>query len=288
MVPTLFIVTGYVANKALLEDIGWDPENPPHTWDELREAGALAVAKDIYLCTMNTIATDDLYPLIWQADGRVLSDDLAECLFDTEPVIEAVGFEVEAFRNGWVPLEGAVGSLEESSSMAAVNYFFNKQQIMTRGNPNIIDQVARQAPDMELVLVPVWEYKKQIHPVSAGCWGIFKPGKQLEAAVEWIRFMIEPENQGFYCSVTAFVPPRNSAEKYWTVSGRIKEFVATNLPHAGLGPDLNYYRSIVRLTMAPHLQAAALDLKTVEQACLDADAEIDEAIAEEIANLESS
>lgn len=281
MIPTLFIVTGHVANKALLEEIGWDPENPPFTWDDLQQAGDMARKKDYFLTDWNTWSWGDFVNLVWQAGGTCLNEEATESLLDSQPGIDATAFVTDMFKNEWVPREGAVGSAEESDALS-MSYFFQNQQLIVNGNPTIIDQVSRQAPDMEIALVETWKGKEQAQNVSSGAWGIFKTTQYQQAATEWIKFMIRPENQGFYCSVTGFSPPRESAVKYWTVDPLMREFVKLHLPFSQINQDTNFHWQLQKVLWAPHLQAAVLDLKSVEDAAQEADAEITAAIQEEL------
>ena len=283
MVPTLFIVRGGVANKALLEEIGWDVENPPYEWDDVREAAARAKELGYYYEAQNTVSMNRLVDYVWQAGGTMLTEDTTKSLMDQPHGIEALTFLTDFFRNEWAPLEGAVGSEEESASAGDINYFMLGQQVVTIGNPNISEQVARQAPDIELVFVPHYKKAKQIFNVGAACWGIFKNTRFLDGARAWVNFMIEPENQGFYCSASGFATPRASAQKYWTADPSVKKHVEINLPYAAMGWDLNYWWQLQKVVGAPHWQAAALGLKTPEQACKDYAAEINAAIAEELA-----
>jgi hypothetical protein len=216
----------------------------------------------------------------------MLSEDTTKSLMDQPHGIEAITFLTDFFRNEWAPLEGAVGSTEEAASAGGINYFMIGEQVVTEGNPTIHDQVARQAPDMELVLVPVYKNAQQIKMVGSGCWGIFKTTEYMKASSAWVNWMIEPENQGFYCSVTGFATPRDAAQKYWTSDPAVKEHVAFNLPYAAIGWDNNYWWQLQKVIGAPHWQAAALGIKTVEQACKDYAAELNDAIAEEIAKQE--
>lgn len=283
MIPTLFIVTGHVANKALLDELGWDPENPPYTWDDLRTVGAQAAEKEYFLTDWNTWSWQEFVALVWQAGGTVLNEDATESLLDSEAGIEATAFVTEMFKGGMVPKEGAVGSAEESGALNMA-YFFQDQQVIAAGNPTIIDQVTRQSPDMEIALVETWQHKEQVQPVGSGCWGMFKSTQNQQAALEWINFMIRPENQGLYCSVTGFSPPREEAFAHWDVDPLVREFVELHVPHAQLNQDTNFHWQLQKVIWAPHIQAAVLDVKSVEDAVRDADAEITAAIQEELAN----
>lgn len=283
MVPALFIVRGGVANKALLEEIGWDVENPPYEWDDVREAAARAKELGYYYEAQNTLSMNRIVDYVWQAGGTMLSEDTTKSLMAEQHGIEAISFMTDFFRNEWAPLEGAVGSTEEAGSAGDINYFMLGEQVVTIGNPNISEQVSRQAPDIELVFVPHYKKEKQIFNVGAGCWGIFKTTQFHQGAQAWINFMIEPENLGFFCSASGFATPRASALKYWTADPSVKKHVEINMPYAAMGWDLNYWWQLQKVVGAPHWQAAALGLKTPEEACKDYAAELDAAIAEEIA-----
>ncbi|MEZ4861492.1 MAG: substrate-binding domain-containing protein [Caldilineaceae bacterium] len=282
MIPTLFIVTGHVANKAMLEELGLDPANPPYTWDDLQAAGALAKEKDYFLTDWNTTNWGAFVQSVWQAGGTLLNEDATDSLLDSEPGIAATTFIADLFKNEWVPREGAVGTEEEGSALA-MNYFFQQQQLIVEGNPTIVDQVSRQAPDIELVLVPTWQDKTQVQQVGSGCWGLFKNTASQEAAVDWVKFMIEPENQGFYCSVTGFAPPRKAALAHWKVDPMVSAFVELHVPYAQLNQDTNFHWQLQKVIWAPHFQAAVLGVQSVEDAVRDADAEITAAIQEELA-----
>jgi multiple sugar transport system substrate-binding protein len=286
MVPALFIVRGGVANKALLEEIDWDPENPPYTWDDVREAAARAKELGYYYESQNTLSMNRLVDFVWQAGGTMLSEDTTTSLMDQEHGIEAVTFLSDFFKNEWSPLEGAVGSVEEGDAAGSIDYFMIGEMVYRIGNPNVTEQVNRQNPDIELVFVPTYENVDQIFNVGAGCWGIFKNTEFLEGSSAWINFMIEPEHQGFYCSASGFAVPRASAQKYWTADPSVKKHVEINLPSAAMGWDLNYWWQLQKVVGAPHWQAAALGLKTPEEACQDYAAELNVAIAEELAKEE--
>jgi multiple sugar transport system substrate-binding protein len=261
MVPAMFIVSGRVANKTLMEEVGLDE-------------------------TQSTLDMNKLVDSVWQSDGTMLSEDTTRSLMDQEPGIEAITFLTDFFRNEWAPLEGAVGSEEEGGSAAAVDYFAMGQQMVTKGDPNISEQISRQVPDIELVFVPPYKNKEQTFGVGAGCWGVFKGTDFMEGAEAWINFMIEPENEGFYCSASGVATPRASAQKYWTAEPSVKKHVEVNLPYAAMGWDLNNWWQLQKVIGAPHWQAAALGLVTPEQACTDYAAELNVAIAEELAKEE--
>ncbi len=288
MVPNSVYTDGHVINKALLEEVGLDPENPPYKWDDIRVAAAQAKEKGYYWEAQNTVNPESMIGRVWQAGGTMLNEDYTKSLMDQQPGIDAVTFLTDFFRNGWAPLEGAVGSEEEWTKAAGIDNFMMKKQVAKLLQSPELPQVMRQAPDIELVYVPTYMHKKQVTWAGAGCWGIFKTSKFPEGAGAWINFMSEPENQGLYNSLTGGAPPRFAAQKYWAADPAVKEYMAINWPHAAMGGDMYYYFQLEAVIGAPHWQAAALGLKTPEQACKDFVVDMNKAIADELAKAGTS
>ncbi|MGQ9555660.1 MAG: ABC transporter substrate-binding protein [Anaerolineae bacterium] len=282
MFPTLLIGTGYLYNKVLFQEIGWDAEKPPETWDDLRKLGADSKAKDYFMTTWNTINWGDNWITpIWQAGGNVYSADLTKVLLDTDPAYETLSFIVELFQNGWVPKEGAVGSEEESAAVTAVNYWIEGKSTLSQvGNPDITTNTRKQNPDLDFGLVPTLKNKRQVQLGGGGCWGIFKSTKFPEATQAWLLWLIAPEQQGFYGSVTKFAPPRQSAWDYWAAEPQPKKFVEIRLPYLEMNQDSSYFWQEGKITCAPYFQAAVLGQQTVEQALKGAQEEL-QAIVDE-------
>ena len=276
MFPTLLIGTGYLYNKKLFSEIGWDPEKPPLTWDDIRKLGADSKAKGYFMTSWNTTNWGDnwITPL-WQAGGNVYSKDLTKVQLTSDAAHETLQFMVDLFQNGWVPKEGAVGTEQEASAVAPTNYWITgKQTLSDVGNPNITTNTRAQAKDLEFGFVPVWKNKRQTQLGGAGCWGMFKNSKAPKAAEAWLLWMIAPEQQGFYGSVTKFAPPRKSAWQYWAAEADPKKFVEIRLQYLEMNQDSSYFWQEGKITCAPQFQAAVLGMKTVDQALSDAQTDL--------------
>jgi len=282
MFPALLIGTGHLYNKGLMSEIGLDPEKPPYTWDELRAAGAASATSGYFLTSWNTMDWANTWvSIVWQAGGTTFSEDMTKALLDTEPAYEALNFAVEMFQNGWVPKEGAVGSDTESSAVSAVNYWIEGRSTLSGwGNPDITTNTRTQAPEIDFGLVPVWMNKRQVCNGGAGCWGVFKGSKAPEATAAWLNWLIQPEQQGFYGSVTKFAPPRRSAWDYWAAEPLPKEFVAMRIDLLEMNQDTTYFWQEGKVICAPYFQAAVLGYQTVEQALAGAQAELQQLVDE--------
>jgi ABC-type glycerol-3-phosphate transport system substrate-binding protein len=54
MFPNGLSGSGYLCNKALMTEVGHDPENPPYTWDDIRTLGADSKAKGYFTTSIQT------------------------------------------------------------------------------------------------------------------------------------------------------------------------------------------------------------------------------------------
>lgn len=282
MYPALLIGTGHLYNKGIFTDAGLDPETPPLTWDDLRTVGAAVAANGQFLTSWSTTDWGNCWvTMIWQAGGNVFNPDLTQVLLDSDAAYETLAFTTELFTNSWVPREGAVGSEAEAEGSAAVDYWIEGRSALSGwGNPNITTNTASQAPDIQFGLNPVWQNKRQVCLGGGGCWGCFKNSKSPEAVAEWLNWLIEPEQQGFYGSVTKFAPARRSAWDYWAAEATSKEFVALRVDLMEMNQDSSYFWQEGKTICAPYFQAAVLGYQAVEEALAGAQAELQAVVDE--------
>ncbi|NPV07486.1 MAG: extracellular solute-binding protein [Anaerolineae bacterium] len=285
MFPCFIYYYGRLYNKGLFEEVGLDVNTPPATWDDMRAYGAAAKTKDYFLTNLSTIAWDtEMITTLWQAGGRLFNEDFTKVQLDTDAAYDTWKFEADMFQNGWVPKEGAVGSEAEASGVAATDYWITGKQILSHASTALIATNTRnQAPEIDFGLCPTLKYKRQVVLSTGACWGVFKNRPALDPVAKWLLWLIGPEPQGFYCSVTNNVPGRLSAMPYWEVDETIREFSELHLPYGELNGDATHYWQEGKVICAPHRQASALGLVSVEEALAAAQAEFQAAIDEALA-----
>ena len=268
MYPTLLICEGYIYNKGLFTEVGADPEKAPATWDDLRALGELGKAKELYLTRQYSSDWDTFIMWVWQAGGNIFNPEITEVLMTTDPVKEALGWYQELFANGWVPREGATASAaDQSQASQAVNYWIDGKQLLSdQSNANVTTNTTTQAPDIQWGQVPVFTNKRQVGVGGAGCWGIFKGAKNADATREWLLWLTEPEQQGFYGSVTGFAPPRQASWNFWASPPGPKAFYETALPYLEMNQDVNYFYNESATITAPYFQAVVLGQSSVDEA----------------------
>ncbi|MGI6206793.1 MAG: ABC transporter substrate-binding protein [Anaerolineae bacterium] len=275
MYPCLLLATGELYNKGLCQEIGWDPEKAPYTWDDIRAIGPMAKEKELYTTQLSTADWETFIDRVWQAGGSIFDPDVTKVTLNSDPVVEVVEFYKQQFEEGWVPKEGAVGTGAEASAASTVNHWIDKRSVMSgRGNADITTNTSNQAPDIDYDIVPTVKYKEQVQTGGAGCWGLFANAKGTEAARVWLNWLIEPEQQGFYGSVTKFAPPRKSAYDFWAAEPMPRKWYEIRLPYLRMNQDVTYFYNESAVVWRPHLQAAVLGMETVEEALETATAEI--------------
>lgn len=285
MFPAFIYFYGRIYNKGLFEECGLDPETPPATWDDMRTYGAAAVAKEYFLTNLSTVAWDtEMISSMWQADGRLFSDDFTKVLLDTDAAYDTWKYEADMFQNAYVPREGAVASDAEASSGTATDYWITGKQLLSHADNAIITtNTMSQAPDIQFGLCPTLKHKRQAVLATGACWGVFKNRPAIDPVSKWLLWLIEPEQQGFYCSVTKNIPGRKAAMPLWEAEDIVRQFGETHLPNGELNGDATHYWQEGKTICGPYRQASALGLMSVEEALAGAQAEWQALIDEDIA-----
>ena len=277
MYPCLLIAMGELYNKKLCRDVGWDPAKAPYTWDDIRQLGALGKPKGYYVWDA-PVSWGWFMDFLWQSGGAAFDEDVTKCLIDSDATREAMNFYKELYDNGWVPKEGASGSSAES---LGVNYWIDEKQIISGwGSASLTTNTQTQKPDLEFDICPTFKNKLQVQIGGAGCWGVFKGTKDMNSATAWLLWLIRPEQQGFYGSVTKFAPPRTSAWAFWAVDPMPRKFTEIRLPYLQMNQDSNYFFEEVHAIWDPHMQAAILGKESVDEAIKASAAEIQTLIDE--------
>ncbi|MGW2620626.1 ABC transporter substrate-binding protein [Streptomyces sp. NPDC001500] len=103
--PIYQTVTTTLYNRRLLAEAG--VATPPTTWDEIRAAAPKLRSKGV--AVLDYSASDDaslnlnFYPLLWQAGGRVFSEDGMRVAFNGSEGIEALTFLTDLYRQNAIP-----------------------------------------------------------------------------------------------------------------------------------------------------------------------------------------
>ncbi len=139
-------VWGMYYRKDLFEQAGLDPESPPSTWDELRDAGAQLQDAGVRPLAFPFQGTDpDSYflPMMWQAGAELVSSDGTPTV-DTPEMEQAAEFLAGLVEDGHVS-EEITGQDWEST----MNTFIAGDAAIMFNGPWAVDALRNSAPDLE-------------------------------------------------------------------------------------------------------------------------------------------
>jgi len=276
MFPTLLIAEGYIYNKGLFTEVGADPEKPPETWDDLQALGDLGKAKSYYLTRQYPSDWDTYIQWVWQAGGNIFDPDVTKVQLTSDPAKEALTFLKDFFVNGWVPRECATASAtDQAQASNSISYWITGRQLLSdQSNANITTNTTAQNPDIVWGQCPVFKNKRQVTVGGAGCWGVFKGARNFDTTKEWLLWLVAPEQQGFYGSVTGFAPPRKAAWNFWATDPGPRAFYEVELPYLEMNQDTNYFYNESATIIGPYFQAVVLERSSVDEALQMAQDEI--------------
>lgn len=272
-VPIYHTSTSTIYNKALFEEAG--VTELPDTWDEVKAAApALAengVAVFDYAGSPDMTLNLSFYPLLWQAGGRVFTEDGSDVAFDGPEGVEALQFLIDLQEMGGLvadaatvagPIEGGpLGTGQTAMRTTAV-----------RADADIL-AAAVGAENVEVGL-PL-EHAERVSFGVPGILSLTAINENEEAALAVANYIASPEvshelqvSAGNFPARTDSVPPGDDADT---------QLFADALEFARSETFPNAVQ--VQAALKPHLQAALLGDKTAEEALADAAAEARDTIA---------
>lgn len=278
-------VNGFGYNGALLAELGYDPENTViETWDDVYTLAEKAKAKNWYVEHLSTMDWAEWLCTIHEAGGTVFSEDGTRSTIAEQPGVDALTRWVTEYQNGWVPLEYAVGNVEASEGLP--DYWLSLEEVTARREDAACWRDTNSNPDLQYVIGHPRRMDKD-HDLISGLvsgqgWAITKASKNQEAALIWVKWMIRPENIGWYCSLAGTTPVGRKAKEAWQADPCVLEHVARFSPYLFSDRDTVTLWQESKVICAPHFQAAVLGQATVEEALAACEAELNQTLQEKM------
>lgn len=188
-------------NKEAFEEVGLDPEQPPATWEELKEYAAKLDKKN-----GSTYDRVGFYPLfgvdydIWMLNGsgqNFVSPE-GEVQIDTETNLETLNWLVE-WKNHYG--ENVVNSVKSQIDSQQANPFFTGKLAMFVNTPTFYTQIRDYAPDLDFGVAMLPEKEEGSGHTS---WGggfvaeIPEGSSHPEEAWEFIKYLTDKEAQEYW------------------------------------------------------------------------------------------
>jgi multiple sugar transport system substrate-binding protein len=197
---------------------------PPANWEEIVEQGlALTQRDDSGNVTRwgfspgNNNPAQTLLPYYWQAGGTMMSDDGKTATIDNDAMRTALKFlqdlvQVHKITSPEIFEKSADPLTDFTSGMVAING--------SSGNAWPV-QLDRDYPEMEgtwaLALNPEGSENRDSFS-GAGYWGVLYGSRDVDACVEWIKFLSTPENMQRISETTGAASPNRAvmSSQFWT------------------------------------------------------------------------
>ena len=277
--PILQNSLGYLYNVDLFVEAGLDPENPPQTWDEMKDAIAKLTKTDENGEITQAGARFDLNrpsPVtsimnqVWQAGGNIL-DENNNVVINSEETANALNFIKSLFDDGYIQKSNITGGGFEFAS--------GKVGIELEVEPSKVTQVANANPDLNFKVGPILTGEKKIGYVTVGSYAMFSKAENREATIAWIKFLTNKENTQSILAASGFMSPRKdiSAADYMTDDRLV--FMSTQSEWAtGTGPMNSHYSEILEV-LGSEFNSILLGIKSTEDGLKDAQTKIEAIMA---------
>ena len=277
-------VNGIAYNGGLLSELGYDPATASfETWDELYALAEKAAEQNWYLENLSTFNWGGFLVTVHEAGGQVYTDDRTSSNFLEQPAIDALTRWVKEFENGWVPLEYAIGSVDEQGGLP--DYWLSLEQVTARREDASCVQDVEANPDLDYVIGHARSIDSSVSPVSGIVsgqgWAITRQSDAVDAAVTWVKYMIAPEQIGARATLAGTTPVGNKSKVDWNPAPCTLEYVNRFGPLLFAGVDTNTLWQESKVVAGPQFQAAVLGQATVEEALENIKTEIDALLLEQ-------
>ncbi|MFC4557986.1 extracellular solute-binding protein [Virgibacillus kekensis] len=191
-------------NVDVIKAIGKDPENLPSTWSEFEEWAKAAKEEGYYAYSYQGGGSMNgtLYPFLWQAGGKVITQD-DEVMINNAEGVEAFKFINKMYEKGWIP----------EDSITAMNHdaIWNAGEMLAVQGSGI-SLTNLQESGLNFVIAPPLKNKEQATYGTTGMFVVPSNTDNPNAAAEFVKTVTNAENQRKFNTVTQYIPTRKSAK----------------------------------------------------------------------------
>lgn len=273
--PILQNSLGYLYNVDLFEEAGLDPDNPPQTWDEMKEAIAALTKKDENGEIIQAGARYDLnrpspvtsiMNFVWQAGGDVL-DENGNVAINSEPVANALRYVKSLFDEGYIQMSNITGG--------GFDFASGKVGIELDVEPSKVTQVANANPDLNFKVGPILTGERKMGYVTVGSYAMFSKAENRDATIAWVKFLTNQENTRTILAASGFMSPRKDINSADYLTDERLAFMSTQAEWAtGTGPMNTHYSEILEV-LGAEFNSILLGIKTVEDGLTEAQSQIE-------------
>ena len=261
----------HIYNLDLVEQLGLDPENLPTTIAEFEEWAQVAKENDVFASAWSgNTATNGLTALIWQFGGEIYDAD-GNVVIDSPETVAAMTFLKKMYDEGWIPPDSVTAGGEDQ-----IDAFRQGQMLamLTDGN-RFYGSQETYVNDFEWAYGPILTEKRQVTSGTVGSYAVSAKASDPAMAVEWIKYITDPENSVKLDKTVGYLPPLTDAATYYEGDEAFQTLLE-RASHVQVDPIFPS-ASQAYIILAEEAQAVMIGSKTPEQAVADMQSRIDEA-----------
>ena len=273
-------------NKALFKEAGLDPDKPPTTWAELKDAATKLTKKDASgKVTQYGLQIPSsgfpywLFQTLSTTNGAILANDTGtQVKFDDPAVIGALQSWVDLGKAGVHP----PGVVEWGTTPK--DFFEKKAAIIYTTTGNLTNIRKNAGFDFGVAMIP--GNKRKGSPTGGGNFYIFKKSSpaQQEAAFKFIQWVTQPERAAQWSIDTGYVAVSPAAYETAALKKYGSEFppalVARDQLPVSVAEFSTHDNQRVTKALNDGLQAALTGAKTPKDAMRDAQREAERLLRE--------
>lgn len=267
---------------------GLDPDAPPTTWEEVREAAEKLTVRDgdtitrsgLLMPTQAIGRQQTFAALLGSAGGSQLNEEGTEATFDSKEGVEALEFFADLFA-GDDAVSASLGA-DYINAPAAQQPIVLDTAAMEIQSASGANQIVAAAPDLDLRVMDALPFEGQDEGSALGGSGpglmINSDSKVKDLAWDFISYLLDPEVSAEYTEGIGVVPVRASAAEtpYVQDSPVLQVFVA-NAPNFIPNPNVPGWVQ-ARDTLDKHLEQVLNGVTPAQEALDQAKAEVDQVL----------
>lgn len=269
---------GLLYNKKLFREAGLDPERPPQTWGEMRQAakqltrtggnGNQQYGLGVVGGGEKQNIISRLLPFIWMNGGDILSDD-NKIVVDQPAVAEAVAFYASFYTED----KSAPPSTLQNDGLALRRLFGTETIAAYLGGQFDIPAIQKENPALEIGvgLFPHPEGKEHTNLLSGWNFVVPQDAAHPEATLELLAFLMKPDSQGYY---TDTFPASQQAMNLPRFQEPLLQPFKESLQHSRSAPSVPVWVNVIDV-MYDQTQLVLLGEATPEEAVEEAASEIE-------------
>lgn len=253
-------------------EVGLDPENPPKTWDELRNAAKKLTKDGRYGIFMDYQITGNwLYQAMTEtAGGQMMANDLKSVAFDSDAGRKALQY--------WVDLVNVDKSMPNLDSKQASQSFLSGNISMYVTSTAALTGFRTESSfDLRTAVFPALDGKRVVPAGGNNLFMLTQDPKKQEAAWDFIKFATSSKGTTMIAQGIGYMVTRKSALEDPDMMGKFLEQNPTaKVTYDQVNDMVPWYNfpgsagSKVYKIVQDNIQAALLQQKTVDQAIKEA------------------